>query len=55
MLGGTSRAVFILSRHGGKNRPNQILYRYIEPTRLTHRSPDELLNIVKKLKDAGSI
>ncbi len=53
MLGGTSRAVFILSAQGPRKTQNQILYRYIEPTTLTHRRPDELLYIIQNLKKTG--
>lgn len=49
MLGGTSRAVFILSKSG------KILYRYVEPTRLSHRNPDELIEAIIALKNSGKL
>ena len=47
MLGAVSRAVFIINRGG------IILYRYVEPTILTHRKPAELLGIVRDLDAAN--
>lgn len=47
MLGGVSRAVLVL----GKGR--QVLYRYVEPTTLTHRKPDELLKSLDEMKKRG--
>lgn len=47
MFGAVSRAVFVVSRGG------VILYRYVEPTILTHRKPAELLAIVKDLAEAN--
>ncbi len=44
LLGGLSRAVFILSKSG------KVLYRYVEPTPLTRRKPKELLQIIESLK-----
>lgn len=44
MLGGVSRAVFIVNTQG------LILYRYVEPTVLTRRSADELIAILGDLK-----
>ncbi len=44
MLGGVSRAVFVLNSRG------LILYRYVEPTVLTHRNADELLSVLDDLK-----
>jgi peroxiredoxin len=44
MLGGVSRAVFILDSQG------TILYRYVEPTILTRRKPGELLRILENLR-----
>lgn len=44
MLGGVSRAVFIVSQNG------LILYRYVEPTTVTRRKADELLQIIGDLK-----
>jgi len=44
MLGKPSRAVFIISKQ------RVILYRYVEPTILTHRSADELLKILQDLR-----
>ncbi len=49
MLGGVSRAVLVL----GKGR--QVLYRYVEPTTLTHRKPDELLKALDELKKRGTL
>lgn len=49
MMGKVSRAVFILN----KNRV--ILYRYVEPTTITHRSSQELLGILGDLKKANLI
>jgi peroxiredoxin Q/BCP len=44
MLGRVSRAVFIINRAG------IILYRYVEPTTLTHRAADDLVKILTELK-----
>lgn len=44
MLGGVSRAVFILGKNG------RILYRYVEPTAITRRKADELVKILQDLK-----
>ncbi|MBL7714102.1 MAG: peroxiredoxin [Bdellovibrionales bacterium] len=49
MLGGTSRAVFIISKSG------RILYRYVEATRLSHRNPDELMEAIIQLKNSGKL
>ncbi|MGZ3689420.1 MAG: redoxin domain-containing protein [Bdellovibrionota bacterium] len=49
LLGGISRAVFIVSK-GGK-----VLYRYVEPTTITHRRPQELVEILDRLRQAGQI
>ncbi len=49
MLGGTSRAVFIVNTKG------VVVYRYVEPTVITHRSSEELLQIIRKLKAQHSI
>lgn len=49
MLGGTSRAVFVVGK-GGK-----ILYRYVEPTTLSHRKPGELLAILDGLRKKSLI
>ena len=49
MLGGATRAVFLVGRHG------LILYRYVEPTVLTHRKAGELLGIVSDLSENGLI
>ena len=49
MLGGTSRAVFIVSKQG------TILYRYIEPTTLTHRKPQELVDALTVLKESNKL
>lgn len=45
MFGKVSRAVFIINTKG------IILYRYVEPTTLTHRSAAELVGILQDLKD----
>lgn len=47
MFGAVSRAVFVISRGG------VVLYRYVEPTILTHRKPKELIQIVKDLAAAN--
>ena len=44
MLGRVSRAVFIINSKG------LILYRYVEPTILTRRKPEELIAILDDLK-----
>jgi peroxiredoxin len=44
MFGGTSRAVFIISKSG------IIRYRYVEPTTITHRKANELIEIISDLK-----
>lgn len=44
LLGGTSRAVVLVSRDG------KIAYRYVEPTRITHRNPAELMAAIAGLK-----
>lgn len=49
MLGMVSRAVFII------NRDRIALYRYVEPTTLTHRNADELLAVVSDLRNAKLI
>jgi peroxiredoxin Q/BCP len=43
MLGKVSRAVVIVNNQG------MVLYRYVEPTTLTHRKADELLKILQDL------
>lgn len=45
MLGGASRAVMII------NKKQIVLYRYVERTIITRRKSDELLGIVKDLKN----
>ncbi len=47
MLGGLSRAVFIVSKKGF------ILYRYVEPTVITRRKAEELVGILGDLKKNG--
>jgi peroxiredoxin Q/BCP len=47
MLGRVSRAVFIVNKKG------VILYRYVEPTILTRRKPEELVAILDDLKVNG--
>jgi len=49
LLGGLGRAVFVVDK-GGK-----IVYRYVEPTPLTHRNADEVLKILDGLKAGGKI
>lgn len=49
MLGNVSRAVFIVSADG------RILYRYVEPTTLTRRKADELLEILARLRENGAL
>jgi peroxiredoxin Q/BCP len=49
MLGGLSRAVFILGK-GGK-----ILYRHVEATSLTHRKADEIIEVLDGLKAEGRL
>lgn len=49
MLGKVSRAVFVL------NKARVVLYRYVEPTVITHRSSKELLSILTDLKAASLI
>jgi thioredoxin-dependent peroxiredoxin len=45
MFGRVSRAVFIINTKG------IILYRYVEPTTLTHRKADELAGILSDLRE----
>lgn len=49
MLNRVSRAVFIV------NSKQIILYRYVEPTVLTHRSADEIVDILGDLRGAKLI
>lgn len=49
MFGGSSRAVFIISKN------KKILYRYIEPTVITRRKAEDLLIVLEELKDHGII
>lgn len=49
LLGRISRAVFILNTSG------IILYRYVEPTTLTKRKPEELVAILNDLKSNNLI
>jgi peroxiredoxin Q/BCP len=46
MFGGTSRAVFIISKRGS------IIYRHVEATILTHRKVPELLEVLTELNKA---
>jgi peroxiredoxin Q/BCP len=46
MFGGTSRAVFIISKRG------TILYRHVEATILTHRKVPELLEVLTVLNES---
>lgn len=48
-LGGISRAVFIVSKLG------YVVYRYVEPTNLMSRKSNELLEIIKDLRQKGQI
>jgi len=45
MLGNVSRAVFLINTKG------QIIYRYIEPTSLTRRKSDDLLQVIRQLRE----
>lgn len=47
MMGGVSRAIVIV------NRDRKVLYRYVEPTALTHRKPGQLLGLLRDLKKTG--
>lgn len=49
LLGQISRAVFILNTRG------IVLYRYVEPTTITHRKPEELVHILSDLKENNLI
>ena len=49
MLGGLSRAVFVVGVGG------QVLYRYVEPTILSHRRPTQLMEIIIQLKQQRAI
>jgi peroxiredoxin Q/BCP len=49
MLGNQSRAVFVIGRDG------KILYRYVEPTIVTRRGADELMGILKGLRDRRAL
>jgi thioredoxin-dependent peroxiredoxin len=49
MLNQLSRAVFVV------NKDRVILYRYVEPTVLTHRSTGELVGVLESLKKAKLI
>jgi peroxiredoxin Q/BCP len=49
MLGGLSRAVFIVNQAG------VILYRYVEPTVLTSRKADQVIGVLQDLKRTGLI
>ncbi len=47
MMGGTSRAVVLVGKGG------IILYRYVEPTVVTHRKPGQLLKVIEELRERG--
>ena len=49
MFGGVSRAVFIV------NTQMMILYRYVEPTILTRRKAEELISILRDLREIKAI
>ncbi len=49
LLGGISRAVCVIGKNG------TLIYRYVEPTPLTHRKPGELINILNTLKAKGTL
>lgn len=49
LLGGSSRAVFILNRDG------TVLYRHVEPTTITHRKPNELMQALEEMRASGRI
>lgn len=49
LLGGTSRAVLLISQDG------TIRYRYVEPTAITYRKGDELLKMIEELRQKGQI
>ncbi|MCB0418118.1 MAG: peroxiredoxin [Bdellovibrionales bacterium] len=46
LFGSVSRAVVIINQQGF------VLYRYVEPTTLTHRKADTLLGVIRDLSDA---
>lgn len=45
LLGGGTRAVYVISKNG------RIIYRYIEPTPITHRKAKDLLLVLEDLKN----
>jgi peroxiredoxin Q/BCP len=47
MLGNQSRAVFIVGRDG------IVLYRYVEPTVISRRNSDDLVGVLKGLREQG--
>jgi peroxiredoxin Q/BCP len=49
MMGRPTRSVFIISRQ------RIILYKYVEPTVMTHRSADELLKILQDLRRSNLV
>lgn len=49
MLGGNSRAVFIVSKNG------KVLYRYVEPTTATFRKSQELLDAIEDLRKSNRL
>lgn len=49
MLGGISRAVLIVAKNG------TVLYRFVEPTVLSRRDPEELLIALDQLRSKGLI
>lgn len=49
MMGGTSRAVVVVGKSG------IVLYRYVEPTVVTHRKPGELIKVVEELRLRGML
>jgi thioredoxin-dependent peroxiredoxin len=55
MLGGTSRAVFVIGKRDPRIGGSQVLYRYVEPTVLSYRKPGQLLEGLDKLRASGQI
>jgi peroxiredoxin Q/BCP len=49
MLGAVSRSIVIIGKEG------KILYKHVEALPLTRRKPEELLSVVKDLKQKGAI
>ena len=49
MLGGSTRAVFVVSKQG------RVLYRHVEATTVTRRKPEELIAALDLLRIKGSL